>query len=299
MNQGKPLIKKDRISFFPVESREIISKEPLDEVALSSIISTVDAQTDVDFTHYRKSTLIRRINRRMLLRKCEKMSDYAHLIHGDSSEVDSLFQDILINVTGFFRDPEVYEGLKKDAFPGLFHDGNENDMISIWVPACSTGEEPYSIAVSILEYLDEHPSRVQFQILASDINEQCIKIAQIGEYSEKKTENVSNDRLTRFFEKDSLNIYRVSKEIRDLVTFTQHDVLADPPLRNLDLISCRNLMIYLDFVLQERLIPIFYHSLKENSFLVLGKAESPGKFKERFNLINKESKIYQKKPVLF
>src|SRR5262249_37400385 len=204
---------------------------------LLKIFSILKDTKRVDFSYYKQGIIGRRIMRRMLLRKIEKLDEYVRILRKDSDEVENLFQDVLVNVTGFFRDPEAFEALKKSAFPGLLQNRSPNASIRIWVPGCSTGEEAYSLAISLLEYLGDVASSAQIQIFATDVSENIIQRARSGVYPESIGMDVSAERLRRFFQKVDGG-YQISKSIRDMCVFAKQDVSRDPPFSRLDLISC-------------------------------------------------------------
>jgi two-component system CheB/CheR fusion protein len=268
--------------------------EAFDANPLSKIMSTLKARTGIDFIHYKRTTISRRINRRMILRNTENIDDYAKLINEDPAEADELYNDILINVTSFFRDPEVYEALSKEVWPKIMRERPPSKAVRIWVPACSSGEEVYSIAISFLEYLGDRTCEVQ--LFGTDIDEQAIKKARLAFYPEDIREHVSQERLNRFFFQSPGKGYQVRKDIRDRCIFARHNVLTDPPFMNVDLVSCRNLMIYLDNHLQDRVIPIFHYALNKEGFLILGKSETLGKYGDLFYTVDKSNRIYSKKP---
>ena len=210
------------------------------------VLKIIRSATRHDFSLYKQSTINRRIERRMEANNIESINDYARYLRGNPGEKQILFEELLINVTNFFRDPEAFYILKKDIFPQIFLDKPEDYCFRIWVPACSTGEEAYSIAISLREYMDEIKKDFKVQIYSTDINEKSIITARTGLYPENITLDVSADRLKRFFIKETKNNYKVKKEIREMVTFAVQNVISDPPFIKLDFISCRNLLIYLE-----------------------------------------------------
>ena len=249
--------------------------------------------TGIDFTLYNHATLSRRIRRRMDLHNLKNINNYFEYLREHPPEVESLYQDILINVTPFFRDPEAYDTLKSAVFSRLMEKRAPDETIRIWVPGCSTGEEVYSIAICLLEFLGDEATD-STKIFATDIGDKAIHTARQGVYPEKISANVSSKRLRRFFVK-SADGFQVSKAIRDMCVFATQDVTKDPPFSNLDLISCRNLLIHFGPVLQERIVPIFHYSLKPSGFLMLGTSAAVGQFSDLFTLKEKRHKIYSKK----
>jgi two-component system CheB/CheR fusion protein len=247
----------------------------------------------VDFTHYKRSTLRRRIERRMALRKIDELPDYVAVLEDDPAEVAALYQDFLIRVTGFFRDPESFEGLVERVFPSVCEARSSKDPIRIWVPGCATGEEVYSIAMTLVEYLGERLSPHGIQIFGTDVSEAAIEKARAGCYLDNITEEVSAEHLKRFFTKEDAH-YRVAKSLRDLCIFARQDVTRDPPFSRLDLVSCRNVLIYLDTAAQRRVMQVFHYSLRPRGFLLLGPSESVGA-SDLFELIDKHHRLYTRK----
>jgi two-component system, chemotaxis family, CheB/CheR fusion protein len=261
---------------------------------LFKIFSILRNTKRVDFAYYKQETIRRRITRRMLLKKIEKPDEYVRVLRKDPDEVENLFLDVLVNVTGFFRDPEAYEALKKTAFPSLMQNRSRNAPIRVWVPGCSTGEEAYSLAICLLEYLGDIGSSTQIQIFATDISENIIQRARAGIYPESIGMDVSPERLRRFFHKSDSG-YQISKTIRDMCVFSKQDVSGDPPFSKLDLISCRNVMIYMGAPLEKRIIPTFHYALNPVGILFLGSSETVDSHSNLFAPVDKKYKIYSKK----
>ncbi|MCC5645140.1 PAS domain-containing protein [Nostoc sp. CHAB 5824] len=279
------------------DSVPLIAVEKLPELvdALGTIFVLLRSTTGVDFSHYKPNTLDRRIQRRMLLYKLEKLEDYAKYLQNNPGEIKALYEEILIHVTYFFRDPEAFEVLKKRVFPTITKNKSLELPIRIWVAGCSTGEEVYSIAISLLEFLSDKVTPPSIQIFATDISEIAIEKARSGIYAENQMVEVSPERRRRFFNAIEGGGYQISKAVRELCVFARQDLSSDPPFSNLDLVSCRNVLIYLDETLQKRILPVFHYSLNPTGFLVLGTSESTGKYSELFTLIDKKYKIYAKK----
>jgi two-component system CheB/CheR fusion protein len=263
------------------------------ENILRKIFALLKTHSQVDFSDYKSTTLKRRIERRMLVQKIKSLEEYGKFLQKHQEEVRALFSNLLIHVTEFFRDPEAFKALKAQVFPDLVQNRAKLAPIRIWVPGCSSGEEAYSIAIVLLEYLSDFGSRIPVQIFATDISERAIQKARLGVYSENIETYVSKERLDRFFEKVDRG-YKINKSVRDLCLFSRHDVTCDPPFAKLDLISCRNVLIYFAPPLQKRVLPIFHYALKLKGFLLLGKSENPGGFSKLFLLLDKSHKIYSK-----
>ncbi|WP_338421991.1 CheR family methyltransferase [Nostoc flagelliforme] len=272
-----------------------VEKLPEQGDALATIFVLLRSQTGVDFSHYKPNTLERRIQRRMLLYKLERLEDYTEYLQNNPSEVKALYEEILIHVTHFFRDPEAFEVLKERVFPTIIQNKSAELPIRIWVAGCSTGEEVYSIAISLLEFLSDKVTSPPIQIFATDISEIAIEKARTGIYAENQMVEVSPESRRRFFNALEGGGYQISKAVRELCVFARQDLGSDPPFSNLDLVSCRNVLIYLGETLQKRILPIFHYSLNPTGFLLLGTSESTGKYSDLFTLIDKKYKIYSKK----
>lgn len=270
------------------------SEAPLDEETYGPILQLLLAGTGVDFTHYKASTLLRRIRRRMVLQKKAVPAEYEQHLRDNPDELQALYQDILISVTSFFRDPETFEALKQETIPRLLRGCSRNDPLRVWVVGCSTGEEAYSLAM-ILSEAQEDSDAVPAQIFATDLNAVGIQRARAGQYSRERLLDVSPERLRRFFAEQS-GVFRVSKPLRDMCVFSRHDILADPPFSRMDLVSCRNLLIYLDPSLQQKVIPLLHYALKPTGCLVLGASETVGRSDDLFTVEDGKHKIFAKKP---
>ncbi len=259
------------------------------------ILQLVKKYSGVDFIQYKRTTVQRRIRRRMVVHKVDRLLDYLTILKANRSEQIALFDDILINVTSFFRNPEVFEKLAATVFPELIKGRKAGDAIRVWVPGCATGEEAYSIAIALLEYLGDRLNEYPIQIFASDLSESCIAKARAGLYLEGIAENVSAERLARYFVKSDKG-FRVNKLVRDFCVFAKQDVLNDPPFSRLDLISFRNVLIYLEPVLQRKALAVLSYALKPSGFLVLGNSESPSVAAAFFTVEEKKEKIYSLNP---
>jgi len=271
---------------------EDLKDSPPNEI-IQGIFVLLRNHTRVDFTHYKSTTIKRRIQRQMMLHKVESIEGYAEYLKVRPEALDELCEDIFIHVTGFFRDSDSFQALNEHVFQRLIIEKLGTDPIRIWVPGCSTGEEAYSIAMSLFEQLENQSSRITFQIFATDISEKAIKKARVGLYSEQQVQDLSKERLNQFFDKVK-DGYKIKKLVRDVCIFSRHDLVNNPPFSKLDLISCRNVLIYFGPVLQKRVVPIFHYALKPGGFLWLGKSEVPSSFSKLFTLIDKSNKIFSK-----
>ena len=262
---------------------------------LNKVFILLRTHTGVDFTDYKHTTIRRRIQRRMLLHQIDRMDQYVQFLQQHADEVEALYQDLLINVTSFFRDPDSFRVLRKKMFPRLLKNRGPDQSLRVWVPGCSTGEEAYSIAISLLESIGDKRDEFPVQIFATDISGAAIEKARAGVYPKSIEQELSAKRLRRFFVKSDHG-YQVKKGVREMCLFARHNAVKDPPFSKLDLISCRNVMIYLGPVLQKQLLPIFHYALKPDGLLTLGSSETIGGFSDLFVLVDKKEKIYAKKP---
>ncbi|HEX8331057.1 MAG TPA: CheR family methyltransferase, partial [Segetibacter sp.] len=261
---------------------------------ISPVLQLIKTGVGVDFTHYKENTIRRRIIRRMILNKFEKLTEYQEHLKKNPDEVSLLYKDLLINVTHFFRDAETVDYLKKNVLPELVKTKSKGSPLRIWIAACSTGEEAYSLAILLLEVLGDEAAKVPIQIFASDLSEHAIAKARVGVYTVGDVMQVSAKRLQRFFVKVDGH-YRIVKQIRDLCVFTPHNVFKDPPFSRMDLISCCNLLIYLDTFLQKKILTNFHYALNKDGFLVVGKSETTASCGTLFTHLNKKAKVYQKR----
>lgn len=261
----------------------------------SGVLQVLLEVTGVDLTHYKATTLDRRIHRRMVLHKLRDFTAYTRFLRGNSVEVEALYQDILINVTSFFRNPETFAALESSVFPKLLAGRRRDEPLRIWVPGCSTGQEAYSLAMALAEFTAASGNAVPTQVFATDLNPVSIAKARAGLYSKDIAQDVAPARMQRFFVEAGGN-YRVSKEIRDQCVFAQHNVFSDPPFSRIDLISCRNLLIYLDPVLQHSIMPVFHYALRPGGFLLLGGSETVGAARDLFEVLDAKHKIFARKP---
>lgn len=260
-----------------------------------TILTLLRTRTGIDFSLYKPNTIRRRIGRRMVLSKLKSLNAYCYRLKNDAKEVESLYQDILISVTGFFRNPEAFELLKKSVFPKLLKGRSPDESIRVWVPGCSTGQEAYSIAMALLEYTSQANRNVPVQVFATDLNEAPLDKARSGLYTNMLVSEVTPERLRRFFVKEDGG-YRISKAVREICVFAQQNLLTDPPFSRMDLISCRNLLIYLESGSHRRILPTFHYALKPNGFLFLGASETVGTDTDLFATVDKKYRIYSRKP---
>jgi two-component system CheB/CheR fusion protein len=263
--------------------------------ALPEILLLVRNHSRVDFSLYRGNTIRRRIMRRMVLAQIKELSEYASYLRHNPAELEALYQDLLIAITGFFRNPEAFEALKKKVFPRLLKARSPDDEVRVWVVGCSTGQEAYSIAMAFLEYSSGVSQNIRLQLFATDLNEVLLEKARAGLYPKSLIQDVSRERLRRFFVEEDGG-YRISKTVREMCIFARQNIITDPPFSRMDLISCRNLLIYLEPELQRKVIPTFHYALKPEGFLVLGLSESTGTLSSRFAPLDKKLKIFTKKP---
>lgn len=273
------------------------SEEKSTEAMMGQVFRLLRRTTRVDFSEYKPPTIGRRIQRRMVLHKLARLAEYVALLQRDRNEVSQLYQDLLINVTSFFRNPEAFETLKQVVYPAILKSRNASMPIRLWVPGCSTGEEAYSHAISLVEYLGEERADVPIQIFGTDLSDAAVSRARSAVYKEAIETDVTPVRLRRFFHKSDGG-YQISKTIRDLCIFSTQNIFSDPPFSRMDLVSCRNVMIYLSQTLQKRVIPIFHYALNPSGFLMIGNTEGLlGAGSELFEMADKKQKIYRKKLV--
>jgi two-component system CheB/CheR fusion protein len=263
--------------------------------ALEKVLILVRAQTGHDFTEYKKSTVYRRIQRRMAIHQIEGVDEYVQYVRENQIEAELLFKELLIGVTCFFRDPEVWQHLKQEALPALFAANPAGGILRAWVAACSTGEEAYTVAILFAEVLEDlkPAARFSMQIFATDMDKDAIEKGRAGFYPDNIASDVSPERLARFFTKVSGG-YRVSKEIRSMIIFAPQSIASDPPFARLNLLTCRNLLIYLEGELQQKLIHMFHGSLNPGGFLVLGTAETVGSATHLFAPVGSKTRIYRR-----
>ncbi|MEI6714186.1 MAG: chemotaxis protein CheB [Verrucomicrobiota bacterium] len=264
----------------------------------SRVMTLLRKGAGIDFSDYRDNTIRRRLARRLALRHMDSLEDYVRYLEKNRTEVEALCRDILINVTSFFRDPEVFEALKGTVFPRIVQGKSLETPVRIWVPGCSSGQEVYSIAIALLEYMDSMAIRPPIQIFGTDLSDAvAIERARSGFYPTSVASEISPERLSRFFTKEDHG-YRIARNIRDICIFAKQNVAVDPPFSRIDLISCRNLLIYLSNTLQKRVIPSFHYSLNTDGFLLLGSSETVGRFTDLFQVVDGKHRIHSKIPTV-
>ena len=262
-----------------------------DETTIRAILATVRNGVGVDFTEYKLQTIERRLSRRMALRKVENLWAYLTVLQAEPEEVRLLHEDVLIHVTSFFRDPAVFESLEEHVFPDILRHKPEGESIRLWVEGCSTGEEAYSLGIALLDFMGDvhHP----IQIFGSDVSEKAIEKARAGLYPDSVMCEVNEERRKRYFTKVDHG-YRIIKAVRDLCVFVQGDLTRDPPFSKLDLVSCRNVLIYFSHALQKEVLPTFHYALNEPGFLLLGRAENISRFGSFFSVVDKSNKVFKR-----
>jgi two-component system CheB/CheR fusion protein len=278
-------------SYLTLDAQQAIKPSHEADAELGKIFRLLRSATGVDFTHYKNSTIKRRIKRRMALGGFERLEDYIEDLEQNHREANALCEDFFITVTAFFREPAVFQELKNRIFPALVANQVSEDPIRIWVPGCATGEEAYSIAMSMMEFLDEAASTVPFQVFATDISETAIEKARAGTYTPAALGPISPKQLARFFTRSERG-YQIAKSIRDVCVFARHDLACDPPFSKLDLISCCNVLIYLGAVMQRKVLSTLHYALKPAGFLVLGPSENIGTLSDLFHQVDKKHKIF-------
>nr|WP_315429493.1 chemotaxis protein CheB [uncultured Albidiferax sp.] len=269
---------------------------PQTENNLKKIFILLHTHTGHDFSQYKPSTIYRRIERRMAVHQIESLDDYVKYLQQSKVEVDALFHDLLIGVTNFFRDPEAFEALEAKVVPKLFEGKPAGSVVRVWSTGCSTGEEAYSIAILLHERLEALKLNYKVQVFATDIDSRAIAIARAGLFPASIASDITAERLARFFtaEPDG-SVFRVHKNIRDMLVFSEHNLVKDPPFSKLDLISCRNLLIYMGSELQKKVMALFHYALVPGGMLFLGSSETVGELGDGFSVVDRKAKAYQRK----
>jgi two-component system CheB/CheR fusion protein len=267
----------------------------MEENAYEQIIALIRASSGVDFTYYKQSTIRRRIDRRMALCMKKSIGDYITYLKDSKIEQNTLYQDLLIPVTQFFRDPKMFDSLREKVFPALVKGREGNNPIRVWIAGCSTGEEAYSMVICFQEFMADKASNVKLQVFATDISEIAITKARSGMYGASETSSLPPGYLEKYFTKVD-GKHRLNKFVRDVCIFAHHNYIKDPPFARIDVISCRNSLIYLESFLQKRALTTFHYSLNEKGVLILGKSETVGQGSEQFNVLDKSNKFFTRKP---
>ena len=281
---------------FGILQRLSATTSPKAEGTLNKIYILLRAHTGHDFSGYKPGTIHRRIERRMAVQQIEGLEAYVKFLQQTPTEVEALFRDLLIGVTNFFRDPEAFQVLEEKIIPKLFADKQVGGAVRVWSTGCSTGEEAYSLAILLQERMEMLKTSYTVQVFATDIDSRSIAIARAGVYPASIAADITPERMARFFVAEPGGLtYRIQKGIRDLVVFSEQNVVKDPPFSKLDLVSCRNLLIYFGADLQKNLLPLFQYALKPGGFLFLGTSEGVGEFNDLFNVFDRKAKIYQRK----
>lgn len=265
---------------------------------LDRILLLLRSLTGHDFSQYKRNTVIRRVERRMAVHQIDDLDGYLRYMQLTRGEADALFRELLIGVTSFFRDTEIFDDIQRVVIPQLFAGKSAGSVIRVWVPGCSTGEEAYSLAILLREHMEEIKVNFKVQIFATDIDREAIEFARAGVYPSNIVADISPERLAQFFDPEDAegHTYRIHKIIRDMLIFSEHDLIKNPPFSKLDLISCRNLLIYMGADLQKKLMPLFHYALNLDGVLVLGSSESIGDFINLFSPIERKSRIYKRLP---
>ncbi len=262
-------------------------------VGLPAIIEKLREVYGIDFNYYKPATISRRIDRRIALANYTSFQEYSQRVTTDSGELDALYRDLLIGVTRFFRDPEAFQTLRTEVIPSVLHAVAPEEEVRIWVPACATGEEPYSLAILLSECMQEYQCQRSVKIFATDVHRDSLHIASEGLYSESSLEELSLERRMRFFEPEN-KMFRVRAELRKMLIFSPHNLIKDPPFTRMDLVSCRNLLIYFQSVAQTKALSAFHFALKLRGVLLLGPSEGPGELEEEFECVDRQWKVYRK-----
>jgi two-component system CheB/CheR fusion protein len=262
------------------------------EELLQRLFNLLRAETGHDFSLYKRSTISRRVQRRMVVNRVENLREYVGYLQEHPEEAETLFRELLIGVTRFFRDREAFAALKQEGLPRIFKGKEPGDEIRVWVAGCSSGEEAYSIAILLAEHMERTGERYDVQVFATDIDADAIRGARAGLYPATIAADVSAQRLERFFRREE-EAYRLEKRVRDMVVFAEHNIARDPPFSRLHLISCRNVLIYMGKKLQKRVLPLFHYALAEDGLLFLGSSESVGRFEKLFEPVDRSANLYR------
>ena len=290
---GDRLLKYVQHPYLNDQTKNVVDKSSeKDENYLSKTLSLIKEHKGIDFFQYKDNTVIRRIERRMIINQIDKLEHYYNFLEKSKFELNTLSRELLIGVTNFFRDEEAFEKIKNKIIPELIKAKENSSEIRIWTAGCSTGEEVYSLAILFMEYLEKHRGNYKVKIFATDIQEEVLRKASIGKYPGSIVADVSAERLSRFFVKEG-KMYKINKTIRDMVIFSRHNLISDPPFHKIDLISCRNLLIYLKAGIQQKIISNFKFSLNDQGYLFLGSSESLGDMFSNFKVLDSRWNIFQ------
>jgi two-component system, chemotaxis family, CheB/CheR fusion protein len=262
---------------------------------IGEICQVLRAKTGHDFTSYKRSTVARRIDRRLQASGISSLRDYLAALEKDPAEARALLRDLLISVTQFFRDPDAFSVLQETVVPRLFDKAAHGDVVRVWIPACATGEEAYTIAILLRDHQKEHHPGVALQIFATDIDQEALDFARQGLYPLAIADHLPQQHLASYFRRSEKG-YQTTQELREICIFSEHSLLKHPPFSRIDLISCRNLFIYWEPELQNRILPVFHYALNPSGFLMLGPAESVTAAKELFRVVDKKNRIFQRIP---
>ncbi len=273
-----------------------VTEKSEDEAALRNVLTLLRIRTGRDFVAYKRATILRRLTRRMQVNNVDNLTAYHDLLKANHEETGALLQDLLISVTNFFRDSDAFTALQ-GYIPELFRDKTTGDVVRVWVPACATGEEAYTLAMLLTEHANTLPAPPQLQIFATDIDEEAVAAARAGNYSLAVIADLTDERLLQFFTKQH-GQYRVNQSLREIVMFAVHDVLKDPPFSRLDLISCRNVLIYLTREAQNRVFDVFHFSLNADGLLFLGASETAEDASLRFSSLDKKHRVYRRRNMM-
>ncbi|MGM0501201.1 MAG: chemotaxis protein CheB [Bacillota bacterium] len=274
------------------KDEHLVEVENSETDILTKILAALNDEVGVDFTYYKESTIIRRIERRMVINQIEKLEDYFSFLQEDVAELRTLYKELLIGVTEFFRDEEAFAILEEEVIPEIVAGKNSGDEIRVWVNGCSTGEEAYSLAILFQEYLEKKSLNLEIKIFATDISKTAIRQASIGEYPVSIAADISLKRLEKYFIKQG-DRYKINKKVRKKVIFSVHNIIKDPPFHKLDLVTCRNLLIYLKPKAQYKVFSIFHFALRNDGFLFLGSSESIGDMQSYFATYNSKWRLYR------
>ncbi len=285
-----------RIKLPAIADTPLIDESQAAENALRDVLGLLRSRTGHDFLHYKRATILRRIERRMQVNTVANLPAYRDYLRTHEAETKSLLKDLLIGVTNFFRDHRAFEALEREVIPTIFEGKQANEIVRVWSAGCATGEEAYSVAMLLLEQAATLPQAPKIQIFATDIDEEAIATAREGSYPAAIEADVAPMRLRKFFTKEASG-YRVNKEVRECILFAEHNLIKDPPFSKLDLVTCRNLLIYLNREVQEQVFELFHFALQANGFLFLGSSESADGTTELFTTVDKKTRIYRSSPV--